>query len=95
MSLVLSHATALLVKKAIQMSLLQLIDLDVLSGSLICTIVLLRLVLGVPIGLTSRQINAILYRTSFSLMLGWSWCLRLITFDELAKAPPQIVSSSY
>ena len=77
------------------MWLLQLADLNMPLRSLTCVVAPPCMVLGVPIRLTWRQINVTLCRSSFSLMPEWSWCLRPTLFDELAKAPPRVVSSSY
>ena len=77
------------------MWLLWLADLDVPSGSLTCAVTPPHPVLRVSIRLASRQINATLYRIFFSSMLGQSQYLRRIAFNELAKAPPRIILSSF
>ena len=76
------------------MWLLWLVELDVPLGFLTCSIVPPRLVLKVLVRLALCQTNVTLYCTYFSLIPRWSRCLHSVAFDELAKAHPQIISSS-
>ena len=77
------------------MQLLRLVVLNVPLRPLTCVVTPPCLVLKVLIGLASRQTNAIFYHASSSLMLGQSQCIRPVAFDELAKTPSWIISSSY
>ena len=77
------------------MWLLGLTNLYVPLGCLTCAVAPPRLVLGVLVGLILLRINVTLYWAFFSLMSEQSWCIRPVVFDELVKAPPRIVSSSY